>query len=103
MRASLRAQGILHFAQRNVGVLWDRKKGRRDLLSRALPLSQSAEFETTKGVPVGRELRLNQLAVRVGLRRIVAAAHVHFDIAEAMLCEMRLQLRKRIRRPGLRH
>src|SRR5438132_268992 len=47
---------------------------------------------------IGRELRADQTAVGVGLRRVVTAAHVDLDVCEAALGEVRLQLGEGIAR-----
>ena len=49
---------------------------------------------------IGRNLRLDELGVRRGLGGIVAAAHVDFDVAEAVLREMVLE---QLQRAGGRH
>ena len=52
---------------------------------------------------IGRELRADQPAVGVGLRRVVAAAHVGLDVCEAALGEVRLQLGEGIACGHVRH
>src|SRR2546430_9233036 len=47
--------------------------------------------------------RSDQPAVGVGLRRVVAAAHVDLDVCEAALGEVRLQLGEGIARGHVRH
>ena len=46
---------------------------------------------------VGCKLRLDQRAARIGLRRVIAATHVDFDIGEPTLGEVRFQLGERVR------
>src|SRR5690242_15136452 len=42
-------------------------------------------------LPIRRDHRLHELRVRRRLRRIVAAAHVHFDVTKALVLEVCLQ------------
>src|SRR5579863_1025806 len=46
---------------------------------------------------ISREHRLDEAAVRIRLRRIVAAAHVDLDVTEAMLLQVRFELGERVR------
>src|SRR5579862_1666339 len=78
---------------------------RRTREHEAGPGSRTArpEFRIEPQFVVGGDLRADQSAVRIGLSRIVPTAHIDFDVAEAVLGEVCLQLLECVLGRHVRH